>query len=73
MPGQKAIYIGYDCPKRYVFRLFLKPSFDFSALTSHGKLFQTFGPAALKDPSFARLVLHLADCKLPLFEDLRER
>ena len=62
MMRQKAIYVGYDCPKRYVFRLFLKLSLDFSAQTSGGILFQIFGLAELKDPSFARLVLHLADC-----------
>ena len=73
MMGQKAIYVGYDCPKTYVFRLFLKLSLDFSGQTSGSILFQILGPAELKVPSFARLVLHLADCKLPLVEDLREQ
>ena len=71
MMRQKAIYVGYDYPKRHVFRLFLKLSLDFSPWTSGGILFQIFGPAELKDPSFTRLVLNLADRKLPLVEDLR--
>ena len=71
--GESVIYVGYDCPKRYVLRLFLKLSLDFSAWILGHILFQIFGPAQLNDPSFAGLVLHLAVCRLPLVEDLREQ
>ena len=74
MIGQeRIIYVGYDCPKRYVLRLFLKLSLDFLAQILGSMLFQICGPTELKDPSFTRLVLHLADCRLPLVEDLREQ
>ena len=69
--AKKIIYVGYDCLKRYVLRLFLKLSLDFSAWILGSLLFQIFGPAELKDPPSARLVLHLADCRLPLVEDLK--
>ena len=62
----------YECPKRNVFKHFLKPSLDFLDQTPCGILFHIFGPAALKNPLLAKLVLHLADGRLPLVEDLRE-
>ena len=70
--GGWVIYVAYDCTKRCVLSHFLKLSLDFSAQILGGRLFQIFGPAELNDPSFARLVLHLAGCRLPLVEDLRE-
>ena len=65
--------MGYECPKRNVFKHFLKPPLDFLDRTPAGILFHIFGPAALKNPSLAKLVLHLADGRLPLGEDLREQ
>ena len=65
--------MGYECPKRNVFRPFLKPSLDFTEQTPSGKLFHIFGPTALKEPSLAKLVRHLADGMLPLVKDLREQ
>ena len=65
--------MGYECQKINVFRHFLKPSLDFSDQTPGGKLFHIFGLAALKEPSLAKVVWHLADGMLPLVEDLREQ
>ena len=62
--------MGYEWLKRKVFRHFLKLSLDFSDQTAGGKLFQIFGPTALKEPTLARLVWHLADGMLLLVEDL---
>ena len=73
MMGEWVIYVGYDYTKRCVLSLFLKMSLDFSAQILGGRLFQIFGPAELNDPSFGRLVLHLAGCRLPLVEDLTEQ
>ena len=44
---------------------------DLLAWTVGGRLFQIFGPTALKEPTLAKLVLHLADGRLPLVEDLQ--
>ena len=71
--GERVIYVGYDFPKRYVLRLFLKLSLDISAQILGSILFQIFGPTELNDPFFARLVLHLAVGRLPLVEDLRDQ
>ena len=46
---------------------------DLLAQTMGGRLFQIFGPTALKEPTLAKLVLHLADGRLPLVEDLKEQ
>ena len=46
---------------------------DLLARTVGGRLFQIFGPTALKEPTLAKLVLHLVDGRLPLAEDLKER
>ena len=43
------------------------------ARTMGGRLFQIFGPTVLKEPTLAKLVLHLADGRLPLVEDLKAR
>ena len=72
MAEEWVMYVGYDCTKRCVLSLFFKLSLDFSVQILGCRLFQIFGPAELNDPSFARLVLHLAGCRLPLVEDLRE-
>ena len=58
--------LGVSDPKRKVFKHFLKPSVG-------GRLFQIFDPTTLKEPTLAKLVLHLVDGRLALVEDLRER